>query len=170
MLTSTLLTSIAPARAGTPRSPRPSRPPTSTITPDQTLGLSRGQILNLVDNDFNLHNDTSIDGLPMSKGFTKDKLALMEVIGDPANITRVMLGIVLPKGNESARITNTALLLRVFLNTAPGWKESGRWIIEAIGQVSKEPDHKTAEIVHDHRRYTLAYLQAGGIALAVTHE
>jgi len=165
-----MMATTLPCFAGGPRSPKQPRPPITTVQSDQTLGLSRGQVMTLVDGDFNLHSDTSVDGMPMSKGYTKDKLALLEVIGDPSNITRVMLGIVLPKGNESARITNTALLLRVFMNTAPGWKESSRWILEAIGQVCKEPDHKTAEIVHDHRRYTLAYLQAGGVALAVTHE
>lgn len=164
-----MIATTLPSFAGS-RSPRQPRPPVATVQSDQTLGLSRSQVMNLVDGDFYLHNDTSIDGLAMSKGYTKDKLALLEVIGDPSNITRVMLGIVLPKGNDAARITNTALLLRVFMNTAPGWKESGRWILEAVGQVCKEPNHKTAEIVHDHRRYTLAYLQAGGLALAVTHE
>jgi len=166
------LFALCPLGAAHARTQHSSQPKTNPkpVPSTHTLGLSSKAITAFIDDDLTFHKVASVNGLPTSVGVTKDETAHLDLVGDPANITRVTLEILLPKDDENARITNTAILIRVMMNTSPGWQDNVKWLTNAVGQVCKEPDHKAAEIVRDHRHFTLAYLKEVGMALTVTHD
>jgi len=132
-------------------------------------GLSYGEITTYLSNIIILQRSSPVDGQPRYMGMSADKLSMLEVIGDKANITQATLAIGVPNDSPSVLARNSAMVLRFIKNATPGWSGSTDWTVAALRRVADTEG--PVETTYGPRRITMKFLKPlGMIMVTVQHK
>ena len=135
----------------------------------QKIGLSYGEITSYLSNVITLKPSTPVDGQSRSMGLSADNLAMLEVIGDRANITQATLMIGVPNDSRATLIRNSALMIRFVKNATPNWPGSVDWAATALDKASKTG--RSVETTSGIRRITVTFHKPlGMILVTVKHK
>ncbi|HUT91490.1 MAG TPA: SHD1 domain-containing protein [Thermoguttaceae bacterium] len=108
---------------------------------DVGLGRTEKQILsNLEEYFLHLEDSSPVQERPRRMAQTPDKLALIEVIGDPRDVHSASVVIGIPKDAPTILIRNTGICLVLLKNALPAWSERVDWFNGALKRIADSPD------------------------------
>ena len=120
------------------------------------IDLSYGQVTRHLSKYIAMQNSTSVRSQPRSMGMTRDKMALLEVVGEKSNISQATLAIALPKDSQET-VTRNGLFVLVFMsNIVPNWKESTTWTTNAIKEATLYPGEPVST-EHDNKKIEFTF-------------
>lgn len=99
------------------------------------IGVAEATIQSLFeqpDIGFTFEHSSPVAGRPRIIGTSAHGLATIELIGQPANLTRAAITISIPDDNTDALTLNAEYVLRFIQNTAPQWAGGGDWVIQNL--------------------------------------
>jgi hypothetical protein len=70
-------------------------------------------------------------------------IAIVELMGPPANLTRVDCNVANTKTSTAGAITNAAIMLAVIKTSLPAWNDGAKWLNSALVKVGKTGEVKT---------------------------
>ncbi len=130
------------------------------------IGLSYDQIMVRLADKFTMDDSSPVHGQPRSLGQSANGLALLEIIGDPADISQATLIAATPSDRKEQTYENLALMIQFLRNGSPGWSGSTTWLVHALHDIARKPGSKRS-IIHAGTRYTLSNSEPVGITLTI---
>ena len=107
----------------------------STAPHGGTLGVAATTIQSLFEQPnigFTFENASPIQGKPRLIGTSSHGLAVIELVGQPENLTRAIIRIHIPDADTQALALNAEYVLRFIQTIDPQWKEGGNWMIHNL--------------------------------------
>ncbi|MDJ0707952.1 MAG: hypothetical protein QNJ46_32155 [Leptolyngbyaceae cyanobacterium MO_188.B28] len=81
---------------------------------------------------FTFESASPIQGNPRLMGQSPHGLAVVELIGQPENLTTAIIRISIPDDDIQALALNAEYVLRFIQTMAPQWAEGGNWVIQNL--------------------------------------
>ena len=154
----------APTKVQRLTSPRlPVVMPVHTSMP--SLGVSRRDIQSIFENsaiNFTFENAPLADGTPRIMGTSSNSLAILDLIGPPADLTEVSITVGVPSDAPEVIVMNAAYMMGLIKNTLPGWSGSNDWL-EANLPVAQRVGK--AQTSYGNAVVTLSVIEALGMVM-----
>ncbi len=117
----------------------------------KTLGISYDQVMESLTDFFVMEKTAPLnDGRERYMGQTDNDLAILEIIGDKADIDKTTLIIFIPSDNNDVVLQNSALALKFIDNAAPNWAGANDWLNEAVTSLTTNPN-QSIKTTHDNK-------------------
>ena len=106
---------------------------------DLKLDISYEAVMANLGKFFDMKRFGTIDGIETYRGYTTDRLALLEIMGDKANISEATITIGSPRERPDVQVQNSVLCL-IFLKTlVPEWDGADKWAAKTITELVNDP-------------------------------
>lgn len=137
-------------------------PDTETTPAHKQLNISYAQMTKTLDDYFYIEKSTDVHGQPRYMGKSTNGVAVLEVVGDKANISQTSLMIGLPKDSMEAFAGNV-IFVNIFLENAFG--KNGKRVFDLLIPAMKESESDGREkiITFDNRHISVIYSESLGI-------
>ena len=99
------------------------------------IGVAEATIQSLFeqpDIGFTFENSSAVNGEPRMIGTSAHGLATIELIGQPADLTRATIKVSIPDDDTQALTLNAEYVLRFIQSVAPQWPGGGEWVIQNL--------------------------------------
>lgn len=119
---------------------------TRTVKPG--IGVSRGRVQGLFEKaeiGFRFEEGALVDGEPRIMGKSRDGLALLELIGPPANLTSATIVAGIPNDSPKAVLLNSVYIAGLMKAVAPGWNESVTWLTDNVPRAIADGEATTTQ-------------------------
>lgn len=116
-----------------------------------TLGISFEDAVKDLAETFPMHARKATDGTPMYEG-KADKIGILHVFGDRADITETRLAILMPPAEQELN-KNLSIVQTYLRNVVPGWDDATAmaWFQRAVGTFALDNAAKPSVVVGDYR-------------------
>lgn len=138
-------TPVPPTEAPPTNPPPRTNPPPPTATPAPVRAVLNGQRIESVfrEQGFVFENSTPVDNQPRRMANASSRLTLIELIGNPTNLTKATIAVGLPNNNRAAA-ERSGVYMALFLNTAlPGWDNGINWVTASLKAFSEGQEETT---------------------------
>ena len=138
-----------------------------------TIGISYSQIMGHgIGEAFDMKPSSDVDGKKRLMGYSHSGAAILETIGDQANLYEASLLIAMPRDNTQVVALHTEFALAFLANIDPTWTSSERvdWITVAVKQFTMKRttnENGKISVIRGNNRITLTDLPPLGFSIAV---
>lgn len=131
------------------------------------LGVTRQSIQSAFESGkrgFRFRNSTAIEGQPRVMGQSASGLAMLELIGPAADLTKVTIVVGLPEDDTGTSALNRIYMLKLLQQLIPEWNGAADWLTQSTTQLADGQENDLITI-RDHKRVKLSAI--GGVSTLV---